>query len=172
MSGAASGRSGAAESPAELDLGAAPDTEARRDKAPGAFRTISEVSEELDIPAHVLRFWETKFPHLAPMKRGGGRRYYRPADMSLLRGIRTLLHDEGLTIKGLQKVFRERGPRHVAMIGDGEAPVVGEPPDGPDGEPETAGAVEAPAVAMDARFGAALGPVIARLERARASLAG
>lgn len=93
--------------------------EPRRDKAAGAFRTISEVSEDLDIPAHVLRFWESKFPHLSPMKRGGGRRYYRPADVALLRGIQRLLHDEGLTIKGLQKVFRERGPRFVVTVGEG-----------------------------------------------------
>jgi DNA-binding transcriptional MerR regulator len=89
-------------------------------KSPDAFRTISEVSEELDIPAHVLRFWETKFPQLNPLKRGGRRRYYRPADMELLRGIRALLYDEGLTIKGLQKVFRERGVRYVASVGSGE----------------------------------------------------
>jgi DNA-binding transcriptional MerR regulator len=105
---------------------AAPDgAEARREKSPQAFRTISEVSEELDIPPHVLRFWESKFPQLNPMKRGGGRRYYRPADVALLKGIRALLYDEGLTIKGLQKVFRERGPRHVAGVGEGvEAPAL------------------------------------------------
>jgi DNA-binding transcriptional MerR regulator len=89
------------------------------DKSPQAFRTISEVGEELDIPAHVLRFWETKFPQLSPMKRGGGRRYYRPSDVALLRGIRAALYDQGLTIKGLQKLFRERGARHVAALGDG-----------------------------------------------------
>lgn len=83
------------------------------DKAPEAFRTISEVATELDIPKHVLRFWETKFPQLKPMKRGGGRRYYRPEDIDLLRGIRTLLYDEGYTIKGLQKVFRQSGVTYV-----------------------------------------------------------
>lgn len=90
-----------------------------REKSPQAFRTISEVGEELDIPAHVLRFWETRFPQLNPMKRGGGRRYYRPADVALLRGIRVALYDEGLTIKGLQKIFRERGARHVVALGEG-----------------------------------------------------
>ena len=90
-------------------------------KSPDAFRTISEVSDELDIPAHVLRFWETKFPQLNPLKRGGRRRYYRPADLELLRGIRTLLYDEGLTIKGLQKVFRERGVKFVVSVGAGDA---------------------------------------------------
>ncbi len=101
-------------------------------KAPDAFRTISEVSEELDIPAHVLRFWETKFPQLSPLKRGGRRRYYRPADIELLRGIRALLYDEGLTIKGLQKVFRERGARYVVAIGAGETPEQGELPAAPE----------------------------------------
>jgi DNA-binding transcriptional MerR regulator len=92
-----------------------------REKSPQAFRTISEVGEELDIPAHVMRFWETKFPQLNPMKRGGGRRYYRPADVALLKGIRVALYDEGLTIKGLQKLLREKGVRHVAALGDGAA---------------------------------------------------
>ncbi len=78
-------------------------------KAAAAFRTISEVAEELDVPKHVLRFWELKFPQLKPMKRGGGRRYYRPEDLDLLRGIRHLLHSDGYTIKGVQKILREQG---------------------------------------------------------------
>jgi DNA-binding transcriptional MerR regulator len=78
-------------------------------KAADAFRTISEVAEELDVPKHVLRFWENRFPQIKPMKRGGGRRYYRPADLDLLRGIRHLLHNEGYTIKGVQKILREQG---------------------------------------------------------------
>lgn len=86
------------------------------EKAAEAFRTISEVAELLDTPAHVLRFWESKFSQLKPMKRGGGRRYYRPEDVALLRGIRELLYEDGLTIKGVQKVLRERGQRHVAGI--------------------------------------------------------
>jgi DNA-binding transcriptional MerR regulator len=102
-------------------------TAARPDKAAGAFRTISEVSEELDVPAHVLRFWESKFPQVSPMKRGGGRRYYRPADVALLRGVRRMLYEDGLTIKGLQKILRERGPRHVAALGSGEPPSADEP---------------------------------------------
>ena len=92
-----------------------------REKAPKseqAFRTISEVSELLDTPAHVLRFWESKFSQVKPMKRGGGRRYYRPEDVSLLRGIRELLYVDGLTIKGVQKVLREQGQKHVAAIVD------------------------------------------------------
>lgn len=78
-------------------------------KSAEAFRTIGEVASELDVPKHVLRFWEGKFPQIRPMKRGGGRRYYRPEDMELLRGIRHLLHAEGYTIKGVQKILREQG---------------------------------------------------------------
>ncbi len=89
----------------------------RTTKAPDAFRTISEVSEALDLPQHVLRFWEAKFPQVKPLKRAGGRRYYRPDDIDLLKGIRALLHGEGLTIKGVQKVLREQGVRQVAEIG-------------------------------------------------------
>lgn len=86
-------------------------------KAPSAFRTISEVSEELDVPKHVLRFWEMKFPQIKPMKRGGGRRYYRPEDLALLKGICHLLHAEAYTIKGVQKILRERGVEAVKQIG-------------------------------------------------------
>lgn len=79
---------------------------ARRAKAAGAFRTISEVADELDVAQHVLRFWESKFPQVRPLKRGGGRRYYRPEDVDLLRRIRSLLYDEGYTIKGAQKLLK------------------------------------------------------------------
>ena len=89
----------------------------RIEKAPDAFRTISEVSEALDVPQHVLRFWEAKFTQIKPLKRAGGRRYYRPDDIDLLKGIRALLYGEGFTIKGVQKVLREQGARHVAEIG-------------------------------------------------------
>ncbi|HEX3809912.1 MAG TPA: MerR family transcriptional regulator [Rhizomicrobium sp.] len=91
-----------------------------REKSPEAFRTISEVSADLDVPQHVLRFWESRFAQVRPVKRGGGRRYYRPEDVDLLRGIRTLLYLEGLTIKGVQKVLRDRGMRYVAEVGRGE----------------------------------------------------
>jgi DNA-binding transcriptional MerR regulator len=83
------------------------------DKAPEAFRTISEVADELEVPKHVLRFWEAKFAQLKPMKRGGGRRYYRPEDVALLRGIRFLLYNDGYTIRGVQKILREHGPGYV-----------------------------------------------------------
>jgi DNA-binding transcriptional MerR regulator len=86
-------------------------------KSPEAFRTISEVAETLDVPPHVLRFWETRFTQVKPVKRGGGRRYYRPEDVRLLRGIRGLLYDDGMTIKGVQKILRERGVRHVIGLG-------------------------------------------------------
>ena len=86
-------------------------------KSPEAFRTISEVAAELDVPQHVLRFWESRFTQVKPTKRAGGRRYYRPEDVDLLRGIRTLLYSDGYTIKGVQKVLREKGLRYVADLG-------------------------------------------------------
>jgi DNA-binding transcriptional MerR regulator len=90
-------------------------------KAPDAFRTISEVADELDLPQHVLRFWESRFPHIKPMKRGGGRRYYRPEDIDLLRGIRRLLYGDGYTIRGVQRILREQGVRTVQSVGQGHA---------------------------------------------------
>ena len=86
------------------------------EKGPDAFRTISEVAEDLDLPQHVLRFWETRFPQIRPLKRGGGRRYYRPDDIELLRGIRHLLYSEGYTIRGVQRILKEEGPRYVQAI--------------------------------------------------------
>src|SRR5947209_7876958 len=86
------------------------------EKAPDAFRTISEVAEELDVPQHVLRFWESRFRDIKPMKRGGGRRYYRPDDVDLLRGIRHLLYGEGYTIRGVQRILREQGIKFVQTI--------------------------------------------------------
>jgi DNA-binding transcriptional MerR regulator len=88
------------------------------DKAPDAFRTISEVAEELDIPQHVLRFWETRFAQIKPMKRSGGRRYYRPDDVDLLRGIRRLLYGEGYTIRGVQRILKEHGIKSVQRLSD------------------------------------------------------
>jgi DNA-binding transcriptional MerR regulator len=88
------------------------------DKSPDAFRTISEVADHLETPAHVLRFWESRFPQIRPVKRAGGRRYYRPSDVALLTGIKRLLHDEGLTIRGVQKILRDHGVRHVAGLSD------------------------------------------------------
>ena len=89
-------------------------------KGPEAFRTISEAADELSVPQHVLRFWETKFAFIRPMKRAGGRRFYRPADIAVLRGVRHLLHDDGYTIKGVQRLHREQGVRRLVAAGEGE----------------------------------------------------
>ena len=91
------------------------------DKDRGAFRTITEVAEDLDVPQHVLRFWETRFAQIRPVKRAGGRRYYRPGDVDLLAGIRQLLHGQGYTIEGVQRVLKENGVRFVQAVGRGEA---------------------------------------------------
>lgn len=88
-------------------------------KGPNAFRTISEAADELGVPQHVLRFWETKFSFIRPMKRAGGRRFYRPQDVAVLNGVRTLLHSEGLTIKGVQKLHRDQGLAQVIAAGIG-----------------------------------------------------
>lgn len=107
------------------------------EKSPDAFRTISEAADELDLPQHVLRFWETRFSTIKPLKRGGGRRYYRPEDVLLLKGIRHLLYDQGFTIKGVQKILKDQGVRYVIGIGEGR-PVEALPEAGPmpEGEPE------------------------------------
>src|SRR6186713_2534236 len=96
-------------------------------KSAEAFRTISEVALELDVPQHVLRFWESRFTQIKPVKRAGGRRYYRPDDIDLLKGIRALLYNDGFTIKGVQKVLKDRGLRHVAEIGRGGTPAAPAP---------------------------------------------
>jgi len=91
-------------------------------KGPEAFRTISEAADELSVPQHVLRFWETKFAFIKPMKRAGGRRFYRPSDISVLHGVRRLLHDEGYTIKGVQRLHREEGLQRLVAAGKGITP--------------------------------------------------
>jgi DNA-binding transcriptional MerR regulator len=91
----------------------------RPEKAPEAFRTISEVAEGLDVPQHVLRFWETRFSQIRPMKRGGGRRLYRPVGIDLLKGIRHLLYSQGYTIRGVQRILKEKGTAHVVAVGRG-----------------------------------------------------
>ena len=104
-----------------------PPTPPRARKAPSAFRTISEVADDLHIPQHVLRFWETKFPQLKPLKRGGGRRYYRPEDIHLLRRVSDLLYTQGYTIKGVQRLLREGGLDEAAAASI--APPAAEPPE-------------------------------------------
>ena len=96
-------------------------------KGPEAFRTISEAADELNVPQHVLRFWETKFSFIRPMKRAGGRRFYRPQDIAVLRGVRTLLHDAGYTIKGVQKLHKDQGLKRLLAAADGD---VGPRPEG------------------------------------------
>ncbi len=111
------------------------------DKAPEAFRTISEVADELDVPQHVLRFWESRFREIKPLKRGGGRRYYRPEDVGLLRGIRHLLYGDGYTIRGVQRILREQGVRFVQDVWQ---PGAARPAHGPS-EDAFDGAAEQPA---------------------------
>lgn len=138
------------------------------DKAAEAFRNIGEVSDELGVRKHVLRFWEMKFPQLKPMKRGGGRRLYRPSDVELLRGIQHLLQNAGYTIKGVQRILRERGVESVKMTGS--ARIVGVAVGG--GKSRV---VAAPAAAEGVLFSAdevhALRSVMAQLDSCRALLA-
>ena len=124
-------------------------------KAPDAFRTISEVADELDLPQHVLRFWETRFREIKPMKRGGGRRYYRPDDVDLLRGIRHLLYGEGYTIRGVQRILRAHGSKFVEAVWREGAP---QPPHGAYEEDE---AEDTPLEATDSKPGF-LGRLIGR----------
>ncbi len=149
------------------------------DKSPDAFRTISEVAEDLDLPQHVLRFWETRFAQIRPLKRGGGRRYYRPDDVDLLKGIRHLLYGQGYTIRGVQRILKQQGARFVQGVGRGEeqaAPPSARPEDeDPSGEEVRAGAFAAghepvdlsPEGAREAppRAGSALGAEDLRLLR-------
>ena len=144
-------------------------------KSASAFRTISEVAGELDVPQHVLRFWESKFIQVRPMKRGGGRRYYRPEDIDLLRSIRELLYTDGYTIKGVQKLLREGGVKALAERRmTPEPPAVEPTPIGHAGATARAAPDPAPQAASDASeveaLKAALGEVLEELERIRARL--
>lgn len=87
-------------------------------KSPNAFRTISEAADEIGVPQHVLRFWETKFAFVTPLKRAGGRRFYRPQDVVVLKGVRRLLYEEGLTIKGVLRLHKDQGLKRIALYGD------------------------------------------------------
>jgi DNA-binding transcriptional MerR regulator len=120
------------------------------EKAPDAFRSISEVAASVGVPQHVLRFWETRFNQIRPMKRAGGRRFYRPHDVDLINGIRKLLYEHRYTIRGVQMILREKGPAAVIAIGRGEAP-------GPDpAAPEATPARDTPSAAPAAYAAAPL----------------
>ena len=131
-------------------------------KSPNAFRTISEAATEVGAPQHVLRFWETKFAFLTPLKRAGGRRFYRPQDVVLLKAVKRLLHEEGLTIKGVQRLHKEQGLKRLAHYGDPDGAVTFEP------EGAAPAAVSAPAVPGQSSI--RLRQVLAELEGARARL--
>ena len=134
----------------------------RSGKAAGAFRTTTEVATELDLPAHVLRFWEAKFPQLTPLRRAGGRRYYRPEDVELLRRIRQCLHQEGYTIRGVQKLLREGGLRGDAPVEIAALPalLVPDPVEGGPADRELA-----PAAPGSAPAGAALQATLEEVRR-------
>jgi DNA-binding transcriptional MerR regulator len=154
-------------------------------KSASAFRTISEVSEELDVPQHVLRFWETKFSHIKPLKRGGGRRYYRPEDMALLRRIRELLYTDGYTIKGVQRLLRQSGVKAVlggdvemqpddredAGVAIAAAAAAAAPATAPEWQPGASAALSAPAArGLDPETRAALRAVLDELTALREML--
>lgn len=130
-------------------------------KSPNAFRTISEAADEVGAPQHVLRFWETKFDFIAPVKRAGGRRFYRPEDVTVLKGVRRLLHDEGLTIRGVQRLHKEQGLARLAAYGDPTTVLE------IDADVEREPVASAAAVPFEA---ARLGAVLADLESAKARL--
>lgn len=140
-------------------------------KSPNAFRTISEAAEEIGAPQHVLRFWETKFTFVAPLKRAGGRRFYRPQDLVLLKAVRRLLHDEGMTIKGVQRLYRDQGLKRIAAWGDPDGLVAFEPEgvtsDSAAETPAVAAAAPPPSTPMSS---IRLRQVLAELEGARARL--
>ena len=131
-------------------------------KSPNAFRTISEAATEVGAPQHVLRFWETRFVFLTPLKRAGGRRFYRPQDVVLLKAVKRLLHEEGLTIKGVQRLHKEQGLKRLAHYGDPDGTVTFEP----DGAAPATVAAPAPGGGSSIR----LRQVLAELEGARARL--
>ena len=131
-------------------------------KSPNAFRTISEAAAEVGAPQHVLRFWETKFPFLTPLKRAGGRRFYRPQDVVLLKAVKRLLHEEGLTIKGVQRLHKEQGLKRLAHYGDPDGTVTF--------EPDGAAPASVSASPATGQSSIRLRQVLAELEGARARL--
>lgn len=139
-------------------------------KSSEAFRNIGEVAAELDVKKHVLRFWEAKFPQLKPMKRGGGRRLYRPSDVDLLRGIRDLLQEAGYTIKGVQKILREQGVEHVKAAVDAHA-AAKRAKDAALAEPVKTTSAPGRSLLLDAEQLKALQNVLSELKACRALLA-
>ena len=145
------------------------------EKSPDAFRTISEAADDLGLPQHVLRFWETRFPQIKPLKRGGGRRYYRPDDVEILRVVKQLLYDEGYTIKGVQRLFKEQGARTVVSTNQSKDAVAAIP----DAELARADSVDRPQRTEPAMTGpveqprstSAHGLSVADLQTLRAALA-
>lgn len=134
-------------------------------KSPQAFRTISEAAEAVGAPQHVLRFWETKFPFVAPVKRAGGRRFYRPQDIVILKAIRRLLHDQGLTIKGVQRLHKEQGPAALAAYGEPGTAFTLEAGDG-----AASPGAQRDAPAIEGSAGDRLRAVLAEIEAARSRL--
>jgi DNA-binding transcriptional MerR regulator len=135
------------------------------DKAPDAYRTISEAAEELELQQHVLRFWETRFTQIKPLKRSGGRRYYRPEDVDFLRGIRQMLHGDRYTIQGVQKIIRERGAKFIIAVGRDPSLVTALLADAAD-----EGAVALPDVASAANAPAAIGLSLKDREKLQSAL--
>lgn len=133
-------------------------------KSPNAFRTISEAADEIGAPQHVLRFWETKFTFVSPLKRAGGRRFYRPQDLVVLKAVKRLLHDEGMTIKGVQRLYKEQGIKRIAAWGDPDGLVTFEPEGAGEAAPVAAAPAAAPVSSVRLR------QVLAELEGARARL--
>ncbi|GAA0636815.1 MerR family transcriptional regulator [Brevundimonas lenta] len=131
-------------------------------KSPNAFRTISEAADEVGAPQHVLRFWETKFTFITPLKRAGGRRFYRQQDIVLLKAVKRLLHEDGLTIKGVQRLHKEQGVKRIAAYGDPEGLV--------SFEPEAAASTASAGVSSTTGSSIRLRQVLAELEGARARL--
>ena len=136
-------------------------------KSPDAFRTISEASDELGVPQHVLRFWETRFTFIKPMKRAGGRRLYRPADLATLRGVKTLLHDQGVTIRGVQKIYKDHGLARIVAAGEGAALAAGLPVEAP--QSSAASAASGPDVVRLKAILAAVEAAKRRLDQALAN---
>jgi DNA-binding transcriptional MerR regulator len=135
-------------------------------KGPDAFRTISEAADEVGVPQHVLRFWESRFTFIKPMKRAGGRRFYRPDDLVVLRGIRRLLHEEGYTIKGVQRLHKEEGTDRLVAAASGEKPAP-RLAEAPPPEPAPSAAPAVPASGADA---SGLSRALSELEAAKARL--